>query len=120
MKYRKDILVTMDYIKHTEQIHETVLVDYDKDYEPASYNMTTEEWSFDPGFAYKEGWSAIADEYYEASSGNYLLFSADPEASNQDIYYLYSETTIQEVANPFYSSSSTKAIKVIKGTVIFV
>lgn len=30
MKYRKDILVTMNYVKHTEQIHETVLVDYDK------------------------------------------------------------------------------------------
>lgn len=95
-----------------------VLVDYDKDYNPATYDSTSEKWSFDPSFAYKLGWEAEADDYYEPTSGHYLLLSTDP-GTGQEIYYLYSDDIIEEVDDPFYGSS-TKALKITKGTVIYV
>lgn len=98
-----------------------VLVDYDKDYNPATYDSASEKWSFDPSFAYKLGWETEADDYYEPTSGHYLLLSTDPEKTNQEIYYLYSndKDVIEEVDDPFYGSS-TKALKITKGTIIYV
>ena len=95
-----------------------VLIDYDKDYNPATYDVTSGKWSFDPSFAYKLGWETEADDYYEPTSGHYLLLSTDPE-TGQEIYYLYSDDIVEEVDDPFYGSS-TKALKITKGTVIYV
>lgn len=95
-----------------------VLIDYDKDYNPATYDVTSGKWSFDPSFAYKLGWETEADDYYEPTSGHYLLLSTDPE-TGQEIYYLYSNDIVEEVDDPFYGSS-TKALKITKGTVIYV
>lgn len=95
-----------------------VLVDYDKDYNPAVYDSTSEKWSFDPSFAYKLGWETEADDYYEPTSEHYLLLSTNPN-TGQEIYYLYSDDIIEEVDDPFYGSS-TKALKITKDTVIYV